>query len=139
MPTRTAEIAGLAISVVAAATGLTRHTLRYYEHIGLITDIERSPSGHRSYSPADVKWVEFLLRLRETGMPVDEMRQFAGLRRAGPSTAAARRQLHGTHRLRVHAEQELLADNLAAINDKIAYYDDLVTTHANHTRKRTSE
>ena len=128
MPTTDRVAVGAPIYAVAAATGLTSHTLRYYEDLGLITDVERSPSGHRSYSPADVKWVEFLLRLRETGMPVEEMRRFAQLRRDGPPTAVDRQQMLNAHRRRVRAEQARLADNLAAIDEKIAYYEDLVAT-----------
>ncbi|MEM8621828.1 MAG: MerR family transcriptional regulator [Actinomycetota bacterium] len=87
------KTSSMSISDVAARTGLTTYTLRYYEDLDLIVNIERAPSGHRSYTELDVQWIEFLIRLRTTGMPIDEMRTFAALRRAGPSTAPHRQQL----------------------------------------------
>lgn len=116
----------MSVSDVATRTGLTTYTLRYYEDLDLIVDIERAPSGHRSYTESDVQWIEFLIRLRTTGMPIDEMRTFAALRRDGPSTAPDRQQLLIHHRQRVEAEMEALADNLDAIDDKLTYYADLI-------------
>ncbi|MET0860581.1 MAG: MerR family transcriptional regulator, partial [Microbacterium sp.] len=67
---------GLSISDAAAATGLSTHTLRYYEREGLmLTPVDRASSTHRRYSDADITWVQFLTRLRSTGMPI------AGIRR----------------------------------------------------------
>ncbi|MFT3714771.1 MAG: MerR family transcriptional regulator [Gordonia sp. (in: high G+C Gram-positive bacteria)] len=77
---------GLSIADVAAATGATAHTLRYYERAGLIQPIGRTSANRRRYSPSDVAWVEFLLRLRATGMPIARMQQYAALRAQGPGT-----------------------------------------------------
>lgn len=60
----------LTIQQVAAATGLTEHTLRYYERIGLIHPIVRAGSGHRRYCERDIWWIEFLMKLRNTGMSI---------------------------------------------------------------------
>lgn len=117
----------LAISDVAQRTGLSASTLRYYEGLGLIDDVERASSGHRRYRRSDLDWIAFLKRLRRTGMPVEQMRSFAALRRVGPSTAGRRRLLLEAHGGRVRDEIQALTDNLAAIDDKIAYYTDLET------------
>lgn len=122
------EHEALAISDVAARTGLTTHTLRYYEDLGLIDDIDRAESGHRRYRESDLAWIEFLKRLRRTGMPIEEMRYFAELRRSGPDTAAQRQRLLEEHRSRIRAEIADLGENLAAIDTKIAYYAELSTT-----------
>jgi DNA-binding transcriptional MerR regulator len=95
---------GLGIAEVAARTGVSAHTLRYYERIGLIGAVERAERGERRYAQSDLRWVEFLQRLRATGMPVREMRQFAQLRRGGPGTVAARRAVLEAHRERVLGE-----------------------------------
>ena len=55
-------------------SGLGRHTLRYYERIGLIAPIHRASGGQRRYAASDMAWVEFLLRLRTTNMPIATQR-----------------------------------------------------------------
>lgn len=73
----------LTIAEVARRTGLTADTLRYYERIGLIAAVPRAPGGQRRYASADLDWLAFLLRLRETGMPIQGMQAFARLRSQG--------------------------------------------------------
>src|SRR6476469_5248036 len=93
----------LTISQMAAATGLTEHTLRYYEKAGLVRSVPRAASGHRLYGANDQAWLHFLLRLKATGMPIAAMRAFADLRYAGEHTAGARRALLEAHLATVHA------------------------------------
>lgn len=112
----------LSIDEVARRTGLTAHTLRYYERIGLIAPVGRADGGQRRYAAADLAWIEFLLRLRTTRMPITKMQSFATLRANGDTTVPARRQM-----LEVHL-QEVLADIAAmqlaaqALQDKIGHY-----------------
>ena len=63
--------------------GLSAHTLRYYEKIGLLRNVLRSPSGHRAYTPRDIEWISFVIRLKETGMPLEEILDYAKLRKLG--------------------------------------------------------
>ena len=81
----------LTIDDVTQRTGLTAHTLRYYERIGLIAPVGRAAGGQRRYAAADMEWIEFLLRLRTTRMPIGMMQSFAALRAAGDATVPARR------------------------------------------------
>ena len=81
---------GLTISDVAEETGVSNHTLRYYERAGLLTSVERNGSGHRRYSSADVEWVIVVTRLRATGMPIRLIRRYAELVRAGEGNEAER-------------------------------------------------
>ena len=62
--------AQLTIAEVAERTGLTRHTLRYYERDGLMLGVGRAGSGHRRYSERDLGWIELITKLRATGMPI---------------------------------------------------------------------
>ncbi|MDR2998529.1 MAG: MerR family transcriptional regulator, partial [Microbacterium sp.] len=105
-----------------AVTGVTGHTLRYYERIGLITAVARNAGNQRRYSAADVEWVRFLLRLRETGMPVALMREYARLRERGPATVASRMQLLEEHQGALRAQIALLRAHERALTDKIAIY-----------------
>ncbi|NJO79851.1 MAG: MerR family transcriptional regulator [Cyanobacteria bacterium RM1_2_2] len=112
----------LSIQQVAAMTQLTAHTLRYYERIGLLAPVERAASGHRRYSSQDIAWINFLTRLRATGMPIREMQQFAELRRQGDCTLQQRRQLLESHQQHIDQHLEELIQNLKVIQEKIQYY-----------------
>ena len=108
---------------VAAATGLSVHTLRYYERCHLIAPIGRSSNGHRRYSANDLRWIEFLNKLRLTGMPIRQMQQYAELVRSHPDSGFhQRRQMLEAHRQEVLAQIQQLQDNLAVIDWKIQHY-----------------
>ena len=112
----------LTIQQVAAQTGLSEYTLRYYENIGLIETVGRAENGHRRYTAGDVGWIEFLKCLRATGMPVAEMRQYAELARSSRDTIAERLALLENHRSAVLAEIEELKKYVAVLDHKIDYY-----------------
>jgi len=118
----------LTIQQVAEATGLSVHTLRYYERCNLIAPIHRSMNGHRRYSSNDIRWIEFLNKLRLTGMPIRQMQQYAALVREHPDDAFdQRRQMLEAHRETVIEQIQQLQDNLAVIDWKIQHYTDLET------------
>ncbi|WP_063838289.1 MerR family transcriptional regulator [Saccharothrix sp. ST-888] len=110
------------ISEVAAASGLTAHTLRWYERIGLLDPIDRSYSGQRRYSDADLNRLGFLNRLRLTGMPVADMLRYVELARAGDQTVEARRDLLVEHREEVRQKLADLHATLAVLDYKINIY-----------------
>jgi DNA-binding transcriptional MerR regulator len=113
----------LTIGQVAETIGVSTHTLRYYEQAGLIRAVGRTRAGHRLYSPADLDWLRFVMRLKATGMPIAGMQAFAALRAEGQQTMGARRDLLAAHRDAVLARIAELQTNLGAIIDKIAYYE----------------
>lgn len=85
------------IKAVSQTTGLSAHTLRYYEKIGLIMHVPRDAKGHRDYSAQDVAWLEFLKRLKATGMALADMKTYAELRYRGDRTIDARLALLDRH------------------------------------------
>jgi len=88
----------------------------------LIQRVQRASSGHRRYEDQDVEWIVFLTRLRETGMPIRQMRRYAELVRAGEATEGERLALLEAHGGAVRARMAELEDNLAVIERKIAMY-----------------
>jgi DNA-binding transcriptional MerR regulator len=121
----------LTISDAAEATGLTAHTLRYYERAGLMLDtVERAPSSHRRYTEADIQWVTLLTKLRSTGMPIRRIREYAELVRGGEGNEAERLALLQAHRAAVLEQLDAMQRNLAAIDYKIALYEDLCAKSA---------
>ena len=120
--------ARLAISEVAEATGLSTHTLRYYERAGLmLTPVDRASSTHRRYSDADVSWVAFLTKLRSTGMPIAVVAEYAELVRKGDDTTADRLELLQRHRIAVLAQLDEVTRSLEAIDFKIGLYKEKVS------------
>jgi DNA-binding transcriptional MerR regulator len=112
----------LSIDEVARRTGLTAHTLRYYERIGLISAVGRAAGGQRRYSASDLAWIEFLLRLRATRMPIGKMAAFAQLRSMGDHTIADRRVMLEDHLSAVLAEIGMLQQSTQVLEAKIAHY-----------------
>lgn len=119
----------LTIQQVAEATGLTVHTLRYYERCNLIAPIDRASNGHRRYSANDIRWIEFLNKLRLTGMPIRQMQQYAALVRSRPDSGfQERREILEAHREVVLEQIQQLQKNLAVIDWKIQHYAELEAT-----------
>ncbi|GAA2995124.1 MerR family transcriptional regulator [Kitasatospora albolonga] len=105
-----------------AESGFSLDTLRYYEKIGLLGEVRRSASGHRRFTAHDLAWLGVLRCLRDTGMPIADMRDYAELVRAGDSTVAARLAVLEAHDEQVEAQIRELQRQRQAIRDKIAYY-----------------
>jgi DNA-binding transcriptional MerR regulator len=115
--------APLSISEAATVTGLSAHTLRYYERAGLMLErVGRAASTHRRYSARDIGWVELLTKLRNTGMPIRTVREYAELVRAGIGNESQRLALLEQHRADVLAQLGEIQHNLQAIELKIDYY-----------------
>jgi DNA-binding transcriptional MerR regulator len=113
------------IAQAAARSGLSIDTLRYYERIGLIEPPARDSGGRRSYSDDDLTWLEFLTRLRKTGMPIRLMREYAQLRHLGNRTAGRRRQMLVQHRAAVRERIAELEVCMAVLDYKIENYEQL--------------
>lgn len=115
----------IGIAEVAIRTGLSAHTLRYYERDGLMPGaVGRGPTGRRAYTPDDVRWIEMLTRLRSTGMPIREVREYAALVRLGPGNEGSRLALLQRHRERVRGQLSETTEHLRAIETKINLYAD---------------
>jgi DNA-binding transcriptional MerR regulator len=115
--------ASLSISDAAEVTGLSTHTLRYYERAGLMLDrVGRASSSHRRYSDAEIRWVVLLTKLRATGMPIRRMREYAELVRAGAGNEEERIELLEAHRREVVQQLEAVQRDLEAIDQKIEIY-----------------
>jgi len=103
-------------------SGLSVHTLRYYEKIALLDPVPRNASGYREFEEVHLRQVEFLKRLRDTGMPIQGMLMYAQLRKQGESTLEARRELLEKHEEQVKAHLTELENNLQMIQWKIEFY-----------------
>jgi len=132
MPPTDVALSDVSISDAAEATGVSVHTLRYYEREGLMLGrIPRASSTHRRYRPEDLNWVGFLTKLRSTGMPINQMRAYADLVRRGGGNEAARLEILMAHRERVLGQMAEMQRNLDTINFKIDLYRECTSTPTN--------
>lgn len=117
------------VGELAKRSGLSAHTIRYYERIGLLPHADRDQSRHRNYDQSILIWVEFLKRLKQTGMPIREMIQYAELRKQGVSSEDERQSLLEKHR-------ELVEDHIAELQASLLVLDAKISSYANFERKR---
>jgi len=110
------------IKEAAAETGVTAHTLRYYERIGLLEPIGREQNSRRRYTDANINSVRFLTVLRATGMPIRDMLVFMQLARAGDETVSDRAELLEHHQHELRSRLEELAGHMEVLEHKIAFY-----------------
>ncbi|MEV7571381.1 MerR family transcriptional regulator [Streptomyces tanashiensis] len=113
----------LSIGDVAERTGLSVHALRFYEREGLLVGpVRRTSGGRRRYTTSDVDWLLICVRLRESGMPLADLKRFAELVRHGPGNEAERLRLLDAHRQRVDARIQALEECRSVITWKVAVY-----------------
>ncbi|PIE08333.1 MAG: MerR family transcriptional regulator [Rhodobacterales bacterium] len=110
------------IGELAKRSGLSVHTIRYYEKIGLLPAADRDAGGRRDYDETILVWIAFVNRLKTTGMPIREMLHYAQLRAEGDHTASERRILLEQHRDRVRARLADLQACLLVLDSKIDIY-----------------
>ena len=117
--------AGLSIGEVAERTGLSVHTLRYYEREGLLAaPVRRASNGHRVYSEHDVEWLTVCTNLRATGMPLTAIRRYAGVVREGNGDAEGRLAILRDHQQSLSDEIAALAERLELIGRKVRVFED---------------
>lgn len=111
------------ITEAARASGLSSDTIRYYEASGMLPEIRRSPDGHRIFGAREVDWLTLLYWLRETGMPLKQMKRFTMLAKAGNATVAERRGILLAHREELDRRRAQLVKCEDVLALKIASYE----------------
>jgi DNA-binding transcriptional MerR regulator len=122
----------LTIGELARKSGLTTHTIRFYESTGVLKPSSRAANGHRRYQPGDVLWLEFVLKLKQAGMPLTEIKQYADLREMGDLTLQQRLAMLELHRDRLASRMSELFECSNVLDAKIRTYRKLVGS-ANET------
>ncbi len=114
------------IKAFSKISGISSYTLRYYEKIGIFQEIRRNASGHRDFTEKDLLWAEFINRLKETGMPLEQIKKYALLRQQGESTANARKTLLENHAAFLKKKISEEKRHLNKLEEKIDYYDKVI-------------
>ena len=114
---------GLTIAEAARRSGVSTHTLRYYERVGLVvTPVGRTQGGRRRYHHIDLQWIKVCTKLRATGMSIRTIRRYAELVAEGHGNEPERLALLESHRAGVLEQIAVLQDNLELIDHKIDVY-----------------
>lgn len=115
----------MAIGEVSERTGLSAHTLRFYEQQGLLVEsVRRDSAGRRTFSEQEVGWLRVCARLRDSDMPLPDIRRYAELVRQGEETVAERFELLRGHQARVRQRMAELQQSLDVIDFKVGLYED---------------
>jgi DNA-binding transcriptional MerR regulator len=114
------------IGTLSRLSGISTHTLRFYEKQGILKPVGRADNGHRRYRQQDLLWLAFVVRLKRTGMPLAQIREYADLRADGDDTLGARLAMLERHRGRLAANIDELTACAGALEDKIAAYRQMI-------------
>jgi len=118
----------MTIAEVSRKYGLSEDTLRYYERIGMIPPVTRTPGGLRNYTEEDCKWVELARCMRSAGLPVEVMIEYLRLTLQGDETIPARRELLLRQREQLLAQKAAIESTLDRLNYKISRYEEAMET-----------
>ena len=110
------------IQDVSKKTGLTAHTLRYYEKEGLIPGVERSQGGFRQYTDEDLERLGLICCLKNTGMSIQEIARFVQLTQEGEHTLEERVELLRAHREQVLARMAEMQKHLDKVTWKLNFF-----------------
>lgn len=112
----------LTIGQVSALTGLSTHTLRFYEQEGLLAPVQRDAAGRRVFVQQEVGWLRVCTKLRSSGMPLPEIRRYAQLAREGAGNEEERLEILRRHEERVRQQVADLQEALDIIHWKVEIY-----------------
>lgn len=114
------------ISEFSRKSGVSVHTLRYYEKLGLLKSVRRNASGRRVYEANDLEWMQWINRLKSTGMPLAGIKKFAELRLIGDASMTDRRNMLMDHATKLEAEIDRLNHELGIVRYKVQAYQEKI-------------
>ncbi|MFF3021297.1 MerR family transcriptional regulator [Gottfriedia sp. NPDC057948] len=111
------------IGQVAKLNSLTISQLRYYDKQGLLPFLKRTESGDRIFDEDALKFIEMILCLKNTGMPIKKIKQFVDWSMEGEETLQRRLDLMKMQEKYVLDQIKETEENLKKIQRKIAKYE----------------
>ena len=124
-----------AIQDVSNKTGLSTHTLRYYEKEGLISGVERSQGGFRQYTEEDLERLGLIRCLKNTGMSIQEIARFVQLTHEGDHTLEERVELLREHRERVLERMAEMQQHLDKVTWKLNFFTEKLKAYQAEQKK----
>lgn len=115
----------MTISEVSKEYSITPDTLRYYEKIGLLTNVPRNKNGIRNYDEKSCKRIEFIKCMRNAGVEIDILIQYMNLLEVGRSTVEQRKKLLEEQKEKLLEKQKNITETIERLNYKINIYDEI--------------
>jgi DNA-binding transcriptional MerR regulator len=125
----------MTIAEVSKKYDLSQDTLRYYERIGLIPDVNRNKSGIRDYTEDDCRWVEFIKCMRNAGLPIEVLIEYVSLFQQGDETIHTRKELLTEQRKILAEKLEEIKETIKRLDHKIERYEKGVIVKEKELRK----
>ena len=113
----------MTIREAAKITGISIDNLRYYERIGLVPEVPRTESGIRNYDEMAINWIEFAMRFKKAGVPLESIREYIQLAIQGESTKEARREILLETKAELEKRMYDIQETLDVINYKVDTYE----------------
>lgn len=117
------------IKQVSEKTGLSIYTLRYYDKEGLLPLVTRSKSGIRRFSDNDISWLKLICCLKNSGMSIEQIKEFMILCLQGNQTVEIRKDILLSHREKILQQMKQLENSLHTIDYKIDHYKEIGIFH----------
>ena len=117
------------IKQVSEQTGLSEHTIRYYDREGLLPLLKREESGKRSFSENDIQWLGLICCLKNSGMSIEKIKEFMFLCLRGEETSEQRKEMLELHKAYILEQIQLLNRSLCTIDYKIEHYKEIGVFH----------
>ncbi len=115
------------IKDVSERFNIPSSTLRYYEELGLIDQVEKE-NGIRKYTPHHLEQIEFVLCMKKTGLKLELIRDFVGLYQEGDKTISKRLAILQHYKEKVEEEKKQLKEAEAYLNRKIKIYKEKINS-----------
>ena len=116
----------MTIAEVSKKVNLSADTLRYYERIGLIPEVNRTETGIRDYTEKDLGHLEFVICFRNAGVSIETLIEYMKLYNKGDSTIEARKQLLISQRDIIQKRLEEIQNTFEKLNFKIDNYEKIL-------------
>lgn len=110
-------------------TNLSPSTLRYYDKEGLLPILKRTPSGIRVFDDTDISWISLICCLKNSGMPIEEIKSFMSLCLQGKNACEERKKALEKHRESILSQIQTLENSLSIIKYKIDNYKEIGIFH----------
>ena len=111
----------LSIGELSKRTNLSISTLRYYEDLGLLKP-DRDRNNRRIYSENDISWLDFIMRLKKTNMPMKNIILYSKLRYEGDETVPERMKLLKNQMKKLEDEKSEIEKSISTLSRKIEIY-----------------
>ena len=113
----------MTIREAAKIVGISIDNLRYYERIGLVPEVPRTKSGIRNYDEMAINWIEFAMRFKKAGVPLEAISEYIQLAIQGESTKEARREILLETKVELEKKMHDIQETLDVINYKVDTYE----------------